>query len=762
MQKFRIIMPNIILLLTSTFLLMTCTPNSVSRQTEELVDFHLNQIKSVAGFEDVKVQSINPIYALIGDTAKTYDVKLVSSKGENRGYLIVNLEKNEFPIPEFTNEGPCLTEQFKQLLKEDNYKIVWVNPTYSIALDNENHILARIGTDPVPNESDSTIPSKISEKKYLENLKVFQTKWLTQNKLAIQESWQFVSSGGKKSSDLVEDQPTGDYSIDYADGYERSPKFKQIPPNTGANNKSYPSGCGPTAWGIFIAWHDLIWTPELLRGSQNINDNSSSWGNPSESEWNTYIDRIMMDIGKKQYLDNHDCFWVSGNVGITHDSNMKKGFDYIKNKRGFEFTGKASGGNNLQKVYDCISIDRRPVIIKTPNHFCVAAGFWYHNSGNNHYILINTGWGYYKWIKTQYLEKYWYLKNIVPNDQNKLIVTTTTMNINRGFGPTLCTSGTQTGLDEKLWVFFLLANGKIGYVNCIGNQWPNFSQFRAINVQAIYPPSVIADKNSTRLILLYVDQTHKMHLLYWEEKYNNWLPLVSPSHLTTTIRPALAGNFGNWLTIAFSDNEYGVQVISTCGDLQREFPHPWPEDLYRINNDKYWHQVDPLGTQFGVNMIYYKDDLILTWIRNTGYNNKLFCMVSELDGSKIEYIYSTYQISQSVKLLTSNETLFSLGSYSDGINIYKLSVYRADTTNSHMGGRTTQHVTPAHLNFAGIASLLENCIDEASLGFQELEEGRHPQLVLSWLGTGALSPINLRRLSIDVSPNFINYIGYPY
>lgn len=730
-----------------------------SELARAIATYHLNQIKSIRGFSNLQIGASYPIYKPSQNKATAFDVKLVSNTGEEKGYMVVNLDRSEFPIPEFTTEGSSLTEQFRAKLGHRDFRLVWLAPTYSVALDEDGRILAKIGCDPVIERPHEDRDDKISEGEYLELIWEGRLQWRVRRRKSIAEAWHMLPGGAKKSSDLVQtNAPVGNYSVSYAEGYERSPHFEQIDPNTGANTKDYHSGCGPTAWATLIAWHNLLWTPELLRGSQP--GNSYSWGNPPEPAWDTYMDRVMMELGRPEYLDNHDCFWVSGNGGITHDGDVKEGFKYIKQKLGHEFTGRATGDDDLQKVHDSIVIDERPVLVKTPNHYCVVAGFWYHLDGNNHYLLLNTGWGGAdKWIKSEYLEKYWYLRHLLPRTK------TTSPSFSSDFGPVLCTSSWPSGRDDNLWVFWLGTDGKINYVRNEEGQVPDLTTSEALNVTALYPPAVTPETDSGQIYLLYVDEEHAMHLLRWEGPEKKWCTLEFPSELRTYARPAILGQQGQWFTVAFSDNTYGVQVIATCRDLQR--PNAWPDHIGSESAEYYWTVADafPFGTNRSLSLISYQDYTVLMWVRRQEYFeicSVLAFRLAKPDGTVLGYVdrslsHSMYDMAHPV---VSNGTLFvAYRTLSGRIIVERLTPCPPYEATSW--GQTIATVA-ASVGTREIAWLRETCTHEPSLAFMELEQGNHPMLVVGWTGKDAPNRLNLRLLSVDCPSAPLDYAGKPY
>ncbi len=757
-----------VILVVATILLFLFGLRRRPRQSElarAIALYHVRQIKSALGLSDLQIGASYPLYQLDGNSPRTHDVKLISSTGEDKGYIVANLDRAEFPIPEFTTKGPCLTEQFRKKLGRRDFRIVWINPTYSLALDKDGKILTTIGSDLFPDRPDSEQSAKPTEREFLQFIREAQEKWRARHKKAVAEAWRMLPGGGTNTTDLVEDQPTGNYSIDYAEGYEREPDFRQIPPGVGANTKDYYSGCGPTAWATLIAWHDLNWTPELLRGSENYN--GGDYGSPVEPAWNTYIDRVIMELGRKEYLDTHKS---SKDGGYTSDAKMEHGFDYIRQELGRDFTGRATGDDNLQKVYDSIIIDRRPVLIKTPSHFCVAAGFWFDNDGQNHYLLLNTGWGASdKWIKSKYSQKYWYLKDVLPGTE----LTVPNISPVRAHGPVLCTSPSPSGVHDSLWAFWM--NGDQGRIECARSTgWQSLTYMPdphdALDGPAIYPPAVAAEVDSQRIYLLWVDDAHRMHLIRWEGPEKDWTRLEFPSDLKTLVRPAIVGRQGDWLTVAFSDDRYGLQVISTCRDVQRPNPHPWPDQIGCHQADCYWDQVDPFGTPTSLSMVTFQgptpiqDQTVLAWLRAANYLERaghIAFRLAKPDGSFCGYVDSTLDLGNgSLNLAVSNKTLFA--TYRDWEG--RVAICYLQPTLPNWGQNPYNPSTPvwipAQLSWAEVARLTETCEEDPYLGFIDLEQGKHPQLVLG--RTSTIGPMYLRLLSMDVPSARLDYRGIPY
>jgi len=100
----------------------------------------------------------------------------------------------------------------------------------------------------------------------------------------------------------------------YADGIATRPNYAQIKKNVHPNNTNHSSGCGPTAWMMLLGWHDLAWTPNLLKGEHSTND--------------TFIENQTMAI--HDYLGTINLF----GEGFTWPNDMAKGYSYVRRKLG--------------------------------------------------------------------------------------------------------------------------------------------------------------------------------------------------------------------------------------------------------------------------------------------------------------------------------------------------------------------------------------------------------------------------------------------
>lgn len=735
-----------------------------SRLARTLAHRHLRKSRSIPGCQDLQIGASFPMKRL-GDVAESaYDVKIVSATGEPRGYVVVNTSRSEFPIAEFTLAGPCLTEQFRERLGDREHTVVWVNPTLSYAVDPSGAIIASIGTIPPVREGHTADDHPVDLREQVAFLEDFQANWRERRREAVTLAWHSLPGGAKESSDLVEDAaPPGNYSVCHAEGYERSPFYQQIPAHEGANAANdYSSGCGPTAWTTLIGWHDAIWTPELLRGSET--SNGASWGDPPEDQWNTYIDRIQMDISKPTYLDTHDCVWDWGDAGVTHDGRMEKGFRYIENELGHSLLGEDSGGDDLQKVYDYIARDRRPVLVKTPSHFCVAAGFWFDNDGDDHYLLLKTGWpGPDKWIHSKYLEKYWYMRQVAARTE----WSASSVSAESATSPSLCTTTSTSTNRDVLWCFWTTADGRIRYTHSPAGSPTAVSSegVQDLDAQvssAIYSPTVCA--NGQVIYLLCVDASRRMKLLM-HTPGKGWLELHLPDGVETKVRPAMTVSGDNWLSIAFAD-EWGLQVIASKRDLQRESPAPWPGEIGIQGPDAYWNQVDAAGANGGLSFSTYQGHTVLLWLRSERYpelRGELAARYAYPDGSDLGYLDTGWDFGSegAAGLTESRGSLY--GAFRSGDSRIVVAAFvptwprEGETTYL---GQEVHYEVHARLSLSERACLLDACVDQPGITVVELEDGAHPQLVVGWKPMGD-HPLRLRLLSIDRADYCMDYRGKP-
>jgi hypothetical protein len=114
-----------------------------------------------------------------------------------------------------------------------------------------------------------------------------------------------------------------------------------------------------------------------------------------------------------------------------------------------------------------------------------------------------------------------------------------------------------------------------------------------------------------------------MQYLLWKpgvSDENKWTELPFPD-IVTEVRPAITGGQGDWLTVAFCDNENGVQRIGTNKDLERS--HAWPESIQLTSvsdptAQSFWKPILGIDMQTidGLGIIRYQDYTIVSWRTN--------------------------------------------------------------------------------------------------------------------------------------------------
>jgi len=110
-----------------------------------IATYYLNQFKSLPQFANLKISRSYPVYASLEAEITCYDIKLIDEEGNDQGYILVNLDRKESPILEFTSEGLSLTEQLRKKVGKEKFKVLWLSPTYTVALNSDGDIISSIG-----------------------------------------------------------------------------------------------------------------------------------------------------------------------------------------------------------------------------------------------------------------------------------------------------------------------------------------------------------------------------------------------------------------------------------------------------------------------------------------------------------------------------------------------------------------------------------------------------------------------------------------
>lgn len=758
-----------------------------------IADYHLTQIGNIPEFNNLRLNQSYPIYSLNNDSVIAYDVKLIDDSGADKGFILVNLDRSDSPVIFFTSEGPSITEILKRQaidIDEEDVRVVYLSPTYIVALDSDNKIVASIGDyilkkDTVERYQDS----ELSTMDYLSLIRDEMREHLSLFKKLAHEEWkellQGVDSmrGGGTKGKVKSSLPHPDFWTYYAEGYERSPKLRQIPKNTGVNDTGNWSGCGATAWTTFIRWHDLLWTPELLLGSQDVNgDDWGPIGHPNrEEEYNCYNDRVIMELN--DVLQTHGVQW--NDTGYVWEWDMDQGFDYIEGL-GHDTSSRThweSHSTSVQKAHDYIRYKHRPVVIMTPGHYCVLEGFC-HNLNtqlfDKQWLYINTGWsspakGY---LKAKHLEKIWYTSHIRPRTQytyNQFIGSK---------GVEFCTTrlSATSQKPDNLWAFWLTEDGRINYVRTANLEFPpemmilNPQTQVTLNITSMYAPSTCADDNA--IYLVYVDTNKKIHLmqyLLWKEdpdlpEANRWKELSFPD-IVTEVRPAITGGAEDWLTIAFYNLENGVQKIATNKDVAR--PSAWPESIHwegeiDTGAQSSWFPIGGVdGTaNNGFCIARFRGHTVLGWVHADKVS--FWCSEGGGLGDHCEGYEDTGLFPDSTpSLAVFNDTLFAtyagvrylphrdeygLGVFVKNVRISFPGRYY-DLQASYQAGHSVYTRMPGSVNIIENCRLTETTVHDPSI------VAFGSSVVLGWLDDN--NRLTVRPISIDTAREPINYAGSP-
>jgi len=747
-----------------------------------IADYHLDQIRSIPEFTNLELSQSYPIYALNGNQPVAYDVKLVDNSGADKGFILVNLDRSDSPVVFFTSVGLSITELLRRQAEEEDFKVVYLSPTYLVALNAENRIVGSIGDYILKKETvERYTDREISTLEHLSLIRDEMQEHLSSFKKVTREEWEELlqEAGGGTKGKVKESLPRPDrFDIYYAEGYERSPKLKQIRKNTGVNTTGNWSGCGPTAWAMFIRWHDLLWTPELLRGSQDINSTAWGWSsNPnSEEEDNCYNDRIIMELN--EHLDVFGS--PSNDTGYNWDGDMERGFHYIHNHLHHHTSSEThweSHSTSVERAYEYISEKARPAVIKTPGHYCVLAGFCRRKDSDKYdkqWIYINTGWhdpetGF---LKAKHLKEMWYTSHIRPRTQ----VTYNQLVGKKGVELCVTTHLSPDLFPYNMWAFSLTEDGKISYVKmwslelAFGPKLLNPETLVTLNVTSIHPPSTCVDNNAVYLI--YVDEQKKIHLmeyLLWKEdpalpEADRWKELSFPD-IVTDVRPVITGGSGDWLTIVFCNLENGVQKIATNKDVER--PNAWPENCFTegvLSNDMIataqssWLPIGGVDgrTHHGLCIVRFRDRTVIGWIND----DKVSFWASEGGewGGYFESVEKPWLWWYGTpSLMAFNNTLFLITSGS--LEVYNIRIqqwpgfFNYYTTNQEGYMVVSQEYRIGEVKIVESCRLTETTVHDPSIA------SWGDSVVLGWLDED--NRLTTRIISIDTALEPISYDGYP-
>lgn len=385
-------------------------------QAVKVAKLYLKRFQLTKAWKDAVVSNRFPLYTPSEKVEVAYyEIKISRPKINDVGYIVVNANGKDIPIPCFATTGKTYTERLEAKCMGQLVKVIWHTPSYVTAEDLKGQTIASIGVPPIfeePSKDDEIVGSikpLHQEKKIIKRKK----KTLERDQATfIDHQWQKIkihlgiasSQLYKSSSESHNDENNGGaggtggvdiedslYTIRYANGSWNQPTFSQISPSDDINDTNHWSGCGPTAWAALVAYHDLHWDPCLLYGTH--------------TSLSSYIKRLLMIF--HDVLGTHQMSRKDDNgiwLGDTHREDMEKGYEvleqYLLHGQGSDLGWWAYNGSYQQEfyyAYDMIYEKRHPLIVnyrtEKGGHYAlgygIAIGETIMGSITDAYILAN-------------------------------------------------------------------------------------------------------------------------------------------------------------------------------------------------------------------------------------------------------------------------------------------------------------------------------------------------------------------------------------
>lgn len=333
------------------------------------VEYRANFAQNTSWPAESKIVDAFPVFMDGLEGVSYYECKVVTN-GQDAGYILVNVNKNDLLIPENTQEGTTLTETYRKKLGRDDFMVLRYDWFRSVAVEKQSglcnsrgKIIASIGFEEIDTPDDAIrnfrtsvlakgcfpIYSKEELKEYYEDIQAEQANGYT-------IGWLNNAWAKKHYRDI-----TAELKHNF-EGTHHTPRWKQFQKSNG-----YSIGCGPCAWAIVYGyWAKCKNYNRLFDG-----DWSSSSGN---------IRRCMEDVAR--YCNTRDVRKHTGKMGYTAPKNMSKGINYAKNK-GYRNSSckrvrEVNEFSKFDKIYPYIKADKPCILLLNESGF----GF------PNHYVVI--------------------------------------------------------------------------------------------------------------------------------------------------------------------------------------------------------------------------------------------------------------------------------------------------------------------------------------------------------------------------------------
>lgn len=365
--------------------------------------------------ETTQISSKTPIYN-DGLTEPSYIEFGLSSEGKEAGYILITLDNSDIPIPEFDTDGTPPSKIFIDALGKRDFHINRYGIFGMRAVNPENdEILQESGVDGL-----DQIAKQWRKAVQSEGVIPYYSKKLFNYAKLAEDAKPTSRAGQSAVVDYVRLQhkyPDGNYTVSWSQrywyGYEIPQPNGVVLPKLD-ENKLYPIGCGPTAFGVVYAY----W--QAFKGKTNLFPGVNLLSN--YAYWNAWNDTVNLTVGNAILITAIYCgtTWSDAGGG-TSVATMSNGIMYAKNQGYFSSSATWTSWGIDQwllygKVRNAIANDR-PAIISvyidgsgtpgigvSPNHYVVVEEakktqyrvqiiFWLPWANGSTTYKINTCWG---------------------------------------------------------------------------------------------------------------------------------------------------------------------------------------------------------------------------------------------------------------------------------------------------------------------------------------------------------------------------------
>ncbi|MBN2289360.1 MAG: hypothetical protein JXQ83_08505 [Candidatus Glassbacteria bacterium] len=378
------------------------------RKAHNIAQILLSRFRNYKGFGNPRIHTIYPLLGPDGAKDVFFEVKLTSQENMDHGYVIVSLSEDYFPVMKFAMRGKTHLEKLVAKVGHWEFNPVFFTPFYLVAENDKGDLLAETGNSPIPfrKRGKERKRKPISYRSFKRGFLRHREQFLKNKQKDCEKAWEILKKIGqatKSQEDYEEDflyeddLSPGNYNTITAYHHLSFPRYKQIQPNTGANDQDFWSGCTACAWMCLIGYHDNTMTPDLLRGSHLSNK-------PSQDD---YPGRVMVQLSK--HLGTYDAWCVAGPGGVVSDDDTVKGYSFITDKLGHEikthyvYAGQIhpqvpaftedGGMDSFNLILNYLYLGR-PSLITIPGHALNAyeARVNQDPSVDDHYLKIYDGW----------------------------------------------------------------------------------------------------------------------------------------------------------------------------------------------------------------------------------------------------------------------------------------------------------------------------------------------------------------------------------